>query len=326
MEYNKYDIFVNNKVIKLNTNISDSFNSKIKEIYIKSYPNLINKVKSTKNDILIKFYNYNKLDNFKNPNYQYFDQDANKLDANKLDANKLDANKLDANKLDDTEIFLIKEYLYGKLDHPYFYNYLGLTEVINYQLKEKHNYNILSVHNIGILMETDQTLDNYLQNNIELNNKYILTNMYNMIDLCIYIKNKYSIYHCDIKIQNILVKNDKFYLIDWENVLSSTDYYIHNNRPIDGNTEMYPHYDVTSEEFFIYEIGVLLIRILGYHVGVTDLDFIENKPYDLIMCKIFSETLQIYEELIKNIFERKVKKIEELRSSIKEILDNITNG
>jgi len=306
MEYNKYDIFVNNKVIKLNTNISDSFNSKIKEIYIKSYPNLINKVKSTKNDILIKFYNYNKLDNFKNPNYQYFDQDANKLDANKLDANKLDANKLDANKLDDTEIFLIKEYLYGKLDHPYFYNYLGLTEVINYQLKEKHNYNILSVHNIGILMETDQTLDNYLQNNIELNNKYILTNMYNMIDLCIYIKNKYSIYHCDIKIQNILVKNDKFYLIDWENVLSSTDYYIHNNRPIDGNTEMYPHYDVTSEEFFIYEIGVLLIRILGYHVGVTDLDFIENKQYDLIMCKILFKNLKINIQYITVILKYKI--------------------
>lgn len=346
MEIYKYTTYVNHYKILLNKNITDDFQSKIINIIIDTYPNINNKVKNTQNNIYIKFYHTDHMSNIKDLTYLYFN-------GNKKE------------NYDDVEIFLIKEYLIGNLNHPYFYDYKGITEVKNYNkynngvpcsyitnsgikkstigatpipssdynLYGKNNnkifsslgYNILTGHNIGILMEPEETLDDYLEKNKELDKNEILKNIYNIVDLCIYIKDKYGIYHCDIKTQNILVKDNKFYLIDWENIFLINELYQNKLRPNNGNTEMYPHYDVTSEEFVVYSIGVLIIRILGYHSGVRYADFVDNIPVDEILDKIPDDNVMFCEELIINIFSRKIVKIEELRTSIENII-NQKNG
>lgn len=349
MELYKYTTYVNHYKIILNKNITDDFQEKINTIIIDTYPNINNKVKNTQNNIYIKFYHSDHISNIKDLTYSYFNDNKKE-------------------NYDDVEIFLIKEYLIGNLNHPYFYDYKGITEIknynkyshsmpvsyiiypemndincikkestigatpipsLNYNLYGRNNnkinsslgYNITTGHNIGILMEPDETLDEYLQKNKEFDKTELLKNLYNIVDLCIYIKDKYGIYHCDIKTQNILVKDNKFYLIDWENIFLINEVYKNKSRPNNGNTEMYPHYDVTSEEFVVYSIGVLIIRILGYHSGVGYADFVDNIPVDEILDKIPDENVILFKELIINIFTRKLVKIEELRTSIKNIIN-----
>jgi hypothetical protein len=355
MEIYKYTTYVNHNKIIINKNITDEYQSKINNIIIDTYPNIENKAKKTQNNIYIKFYRSNHISTIKDITYSYFNDSKKE-------------------NYDDVEIFLIKEYLIGNLNHPYFYDYKGITEVknynkyiqnepilsyinlsmndmndtndikkkstigatpipsLNYNLYGKNNkiysslgYNIITGHNIGILMESEETLDDYLQKNKELDKNEILKNIYNIVDLCIYIKDKYGIYHCDIKTQNILVKDNTFYLIDWENIFLKNEIYQNKLRPNNGNTEMYPHYDVTCEEFVVYSIGVLIIRILGYHSGVGYIDFVNNIPVDEILDKIPDEKIEFCEELIINIFTRKIVKIEELKTSIENII-NPKNG
>jgi hypothetical protein len=346
MELYKYTTYVNNYKILLNKNITDDFKEKINNIIIDTYPSINNKVKNTQNNIYIKFYYSNYISNIKDLTYSYFN-DSKKINY------------------DDVEIFLIKEYLIGNLNHPYFYDYKGITEVKNYNkyvnslpistyinlntkkestigatpipsnnLYGKNNnkifsslgYNITTGHNIGILMEPEETLNDYLKNNKELDKNELLQNIYNIVDLCIYIKDMYGIYHSDIKTHNILVKNNKFYLIDWENIFLKNEIYQNKSRPDNGNTEMYPHYDVTCEEFVVYSIGVLIVRILGYHNDVEYIDFVNNIPINDILSKIPDENIILFKELIINIFTRKIVKIEELRTSIKNIIDSKNGG
>lgn len=346
MELYKYTTYVNHYKIILNKNITDEFQSKINNIIIDTYPNINNKAKKTQNNIYIKFYHTDHITNVKDLSYSYFN--SNKKED-----------------YDDVEIFLIKEYLIGNLNHSYFYDYKGITEVKNYnkyinsvpspyitnlgiknstigatpipsydynlygrnsnKIFSSLGYNIITGHNIGILMEPEETLDDYLQKNQELDKNEILKNIYNIVDLCIYIKDKYGIYHCDIKTQNILVKDNKFYLIDWENIFLINEVYKNKSRPDNGNTEMYPHYDVTCDEFVVYSIGVLIVRILGYYSGVGYADFVNNIPIDDILDKIPDENIMFCEELIIDIFNRKIVKIEELRTSIENII-NSKNG
>jgi hypothetical protein len=354
MDLYKYTTYVNHSKIIFNKNISDDFQEKINNIIIDTYPNINNKVKNTQNNIYIKFYHSDHISNIKNLTYEYFKDNKKE-------------------NYDDVEIFLIKEYLIGNLDHPYFYDYKGITEIknynkyshslpvsyiiypemndincikkestigttpipsLNYNLYGRNNnkinsslgYNITTGHNIGILMEPEETLNEYLEKNKELNKNEILKNIYNIVDLCIYIKDKYGIYHCDIKPNNILVKDNIFYLIDWEIIFLKNEIYQNKSRPNNGNTEMYPHYDVTSEEFVVYSIGVLIIRTLGYYYDIGYEDFVNNVPVDEILNKIPYEKIEFCKELIINIFARKIVKIEELRTSIENIINQKNGG
>jgi hypothetical protein len=346
MDIHKYTTYVNHYKIFVNKNISDELQQKINNIIIDTYPNIESKVKNTQNNIYIKFYYTTHMSNIKDLTYLYFDDNKKE-------------------NYDDVEIFLIKEYLLGNLNHPYFYDYKMITEVKNYnkcnhypsyanntridrslgstpipsldynlygrnsrydKIHTSLGYNITTGHNIGIIMEPEETLDEYLQKYKELDKTELLKNIYNIVDLCIYIKDKYGIYHCDIKTQNILVKDNKFYLIDWESVFTINEIYENKSRPNNGNTEMYPHYDVTSEEFVVYSIGVLIIRILGYHYGVRYIDFVNNIPVNEILDKIPDENIMFCEELIINIFTRKLVKIEELRTSIENIINHKNGG
>ena len=85
---------------------------------------------------------------------------------------------------------------------------------------------------------------------------------------------------------------------------------------------MYPFYDATAEQFFIYSIGVLIVRIIGYHYGVTYLDFVDNLNIIYILSKIPYEHSKKYDSIILDICKKKIKKIEVLKDKITEIVEN----
>ena len=291
---NNYNI--KHQIIKLNNNIDNDNYKKLYNLNIKSYPLNNKMVKKTDNGLIIKFYKYYNLSDLIDKNYNYFD----------------DINK----NYKYFEIFIILDYLNNKLDHPYFFNYVGITNIFYfYQL----NRDITSIYNIGILMERYQTLTEYLDMNKTLDIKNCIKNLYNIVDLSIYIKNKYNVYHGDIKIDNILVKDDNYYLIDWGIVLHIDEVYFNSKRPPEGNTEMYPHYNSSSEHFFIYSIGILMIRILGWDYNVEYKDFTKPFILSIILAKIPIVKIGLFEDLIYDIFNKKIEKIEKLKNKLEYI-------
>ena len=245
----------------------------------------------------------------------------------------------------NTEILLIQKYLSGDFVQPHFLNYHLILSVIEKKLKKSNSFDYITklteyknkispnlinkdikktnkIYDYIVVMPKYQKLSLYLSDTI-LNDNIILTNIIGILDLSILIRDKYSLIHCDVKVCNIVVNNNIFYLIDWEDAFNIDDVYYQCSRPKYGNTEMYPHYDSTSEQFFIYSIGVLIIRIIGYNFDVTYKDFMKDITFNYILSKIPIEYSRIYEHVLLDIYNKKYNKIEELRSSIKEILDNI---
>jgi hypothetical protein len=180
--------------------------------------------------------------------------------------------------------------------------------------------------NYGIIMSIYETLPEYLLKNNDIDPKLLLSNILGILDLCIDIRNTYNFYHKDIKVDNILIKDDRFYLIDWEFIIENDSIYISNERPDQGNTEMYPFYDATGEQFLIHSIGVLITRIIGYNYNVTFEDFMQNYSIDYILSNIPEEKTELYETLLLNIFDRKYQTIEKLKDDISILLDKVNNG
>jgi len=203
------------------------------------------------------------------------------------------------------------------------------SEIINKYIEDKHliqYYGIIELYEdgnttdlFGILMANYNTLDKYLEN-IDIDSKLLLSNILGIIDLTIKVRDKYDFIHGDLKINNILIKNDIFYLIDWEYILYTTDLYSTKNRPKTGNTEMYPFYDATSEEFFIHSVGVLIVRILGYNYNVTYKCFMKNLSIYYMLSCIPIKNRFIFENIINSIFNREYHKIEKLRDDINNLL------
>jgi hypothetical protein len=165
-----------------------------------------------------------------------------------------------------------------------------------------------------------EKLTTYLNNN-DLDLELILLNIVGILDLSILIRDKYNLIHPDVKLCNIVVDNNIFYLIDWEEAFHKDEMYYNYQRPKDGNTEMYPFYNATAEQFLIHSIGVLLVRIIGYNNEITYKDFMDNIRIEYILSKIPNDIVRPLEPLIMDIFTRKFNKIEELISSINKILD-----
>jgi serine/threonine protein kinase len=282
------NIFIRHHFIKLN-NIDSETDIKLKNLNILSFP-LHNKVvKKTDNELfIIKFYKYYQINNLVDKDYDFFDK--NNFNYKYF------------------ELFIILDYLNHKLEHPYFLDYIGLINIHYYY---QHNRDITSLYNVGIVMKCYQTLSEYLDINKTLDTKNFIKNIYNIVDLSIYLKNKYEIYHGDIKIDNIVVNDNKYYLIDWGIIMDIDEIYDNKKRPLDGNTEMYPHYNVTSEQFFIYSIGILMVRILGWNYGIKYTDFIQSYTLSLILEKIPREIISIFEELIYDICNNKIENIYE---------------
>jgi serine/threonine protein kinase len=180
--------------------------------------------------------------------------------------------------------------------------------------------------NFGFIMPIYETLSEYLEKNNDIDPKLLLSNILGILDLCISIRDTYNFYHKDIKIDNILIKDDIFYLIDWEFIIENGSIYFSDERPIQGNTEMYPFYDATGEQFLIHSIGVLITRIIGFNYNVTYEDFMKNYAIEYILSNIPEEKTELYEKLLLNIYDKKYQKIEKLKDDISIILDKLNNG
>lgn len=246
----------------------------------------------------------------------------------------------------DTELFLIQKYILNEFTHPHFLNYYSIirfkdetnkiNESTDYYTKLNTYKNKISPklghmnnnptkvkdNNIGIVMPKYQTLGSYI-NDIEIDPKLLLNNIIGILDLSILIRDKYNLIHSDLKVDNIVVHNNIFYLIDWEDAFTRDEMYYHYTRPTLGNTEMYPHYNATAEQFFIYSIGVLIIKIIGYNYEVTYKDFMENITFNYILTKIPSKLTILYEQVLLDIYDKKFEKIEELKDRLEELINNI---
>jgi len=290
--------YINHEIVKFNTTIYDSNKNICNELLdIEYIPTYYKRVILSKNNMLIKFINYD-INNLNNSKFNYR----------------------------DSEIFLINQYLENKLVHPFFLPYIAITNIVNFNQITTNDTNITNEIlqyedvNVGIIMPKYEPLKLYLSSNQDLDYIFLLKNIKNILDLAIYIRDKYNIIHCDVKIDNIVVDQNIFYLIDWENSFSVGEMYYHEDRSDTGNTEMYPHYNVNSEEFFVYSIGVLITRIIGYHYGVTYHDFVDNNLLHFILSKIPNNVLGYYEDLLIHIFVKKINKIEVLLGKINKIL------
>jgi serine/threonine protein kinase len=177
--------------------------------------------------------------------------------------------------------------------------------------------------NFGFIMPIYETLSEYLQKNNDIDPKLLLSNILGILDLCIDIRDTYNFYHKDIKIDNILIKNNRFYLIDWEFIIEKGSIYFSDERPTQGNTEMYPFYNATGEQFLIHSIGVLITRIIGFNYNVTYDDFMKNYAIEYILSNIPEEKTELYEKLLLNIYDKKYQKIEKLKDDISIILDKV---
>jgi hypothetical protein len=220
-------------------------------------------------------------------------------------------NKYEYSSILNNEIFIASEILSNKLKHLHI---IDIHAIINVCENKRKRTDANEIY--GIITPEYESLDNYLKNIIDIDESILLWNILGILELMIYMRDTYNFIHSDIKIQNILIKNDIFYVIDWEDVRKMDENYYTRDRPKDGNTEMYPFYNVTAEEFFIYSIGVLLIRIIGYSYGVSYKDFMNNLPIDTILNKIPDEKIELYDEIIINIFNKKYNKIEKLKEEI----------
>ena len=292
-----------------------------------------------------------------------YNNNLDQLSIDELKNYKIDdtdrINKIDNNIIikiceedDKDEAELIIKYLAGEFKSPAFLEYKAIIEVLKPYQKDtskilENIYNLSTYKNTispsirnnntittiklkinrryGIIMPLYQTLSNYLnenKNEIELIN--LVKNIINILDLAILIRDKYQIFHADLKIDNILVNDNKFYLIDWEIIFKEDEKYYTWQRPTDGNTEMYPFYNCTAEQFFIHSIGVLLLRILGWNYEITYKDFIENYSLNYIFTK-FPRDSEIYkiEYILVDIFNKNYIKIEELKTNISDVINNI---
>jgi len=171
-----------------------------------------------------------------------------------------------------------------------------------------------------------ETLEDYICDIDTINPNILLSNILGILDLMIYVRDKYKFIHSDIKLHNILVKDDIFYVIDWEDIMEIDTIYYHKERPVTGNTEMYPFYDATAEEFFIHSIGVLIVRILGYRSNISYKTFVANLNIFYILSEIPIIKTYLYEDVIIKIFNRKYSKIENLREDVYKLLNNSSNG
>jgi len=212
---------------------------------------------------------------------------------------------------ENIEFFFTSEIINKYFVHNHLIDYYGIIEIY------KKNKDIES---LGILMPIYQTLNEYLDTIIFIDSKILLSNILGIIDLTEKIRDKYDFINIDVKLDNILVKDSIFYLIDWERVYYTDQTYLCKSRPKSGNTEMYPFYDATIEEFFIHSIGVLIIRILGYKYGITHNIMMQNLTVDYILSYIPASYRNIYENIIIKIYFRKYHKIEELKNEIEQLL------
>jgi hypothetical protein len=304
--------YINHQIIKYSTITNDSIKDICnKTLELDKIPTYQKRLVSSNNNLVIKFIQY----------------DINNLNNEKC------------NNI-DSEIFLINQYLENKFTHPSFLPYIAITNIINFGRKILDNSEISEINmnkskvvqdeyitlvtpmNIGIIMPKYKPFEMYLFENQDLDHILVLNNIYNILDLAILIRDKYNMIHCDVKLENILVNNNIFYLIDWENTFQVDEKYYHEDRSSSGNTEMYPHYDVNSEEFFVYSIGVLITRIIGFHYGVTCFDFIENLLLNYVLSKIPNNILRHYDDLLIHIFVVKIHKIEDLKDKISKIINN----
>jgi hypothetical protein len=209
------------------------------------------------------------------------------------------------------DMLLAEEKINKKFDHDHFISFIGIIDVFD-EIKD-NNY-------IGLIMPIYQSLNDYLKSYYEIDNNVLLDNILGILDLSIKLRDEYKYIHGDVKIDNIVLKNNKFCLIDWEDAFDSSYNYMHKYRPLDGNTEMYPFYDCTSEEFFIYSIGVLIVRIIGYSYNVTYKDFMLNFSIEYILSGIPEYKYKFFEKIIVNIFNRKYHKIEDLKDEMNKLL------
>jgi hypothetical protein len=174
--------------------------------------------------------------------------------------------------------------------------------------------------NLGIIMPLYEKLSSYLNNN-KISTELLLLNIIGILDLSILIRDKYDFIHPDVKLCNIVVNDNIFHLIDWEEAFNKNDMYYNYQRPSIGNTEMYPFYNATAEQFLIHSIGVLIVRIIGFHSEITYKDFMDNIRIEYILGKIPNDIVKPFELLIIDIFTRKFNIIEELISYINNMLD-----
>jgi hypothetical protein len=254
-------------------------------------------------------------------------------------------NKYENNSELNNEVFITSEILNNRLKNTHLIDFYGIINIIknkptNYissliykeynspetdkRLKVTKHEKEINV--CGILMPEYDTLESYLDKIDCIEPKILLFNILGILDLMIYVRDKYKYVHSDIKIQNILIKDNIFYVIDWEDIRKMNDPYYSFYRPTEGNTEMYPFYDVSAEQFFIYSIGILIVRILGYKHGVTYKHFMDNKYITQILKMIPPELTKIYEDVIMKTYTKKYYKIEKLKEDINTIYDSINNG
>ena len=252
-------------------------------------------------------------------------------------------NKYDLYPTINSELIIANAILDNKISSPHLINIYSVVKImeneyklknIHYKqnispntkvkiLKEEYSYDI---NGYGILMPVHQTLQHYLEKNYEIKPIILLNNILGILTLCIDIRDKFDFVHSDIKIDNILIDNDIFYLIDWEYIMNMNTFYFSNERPESGNTEMYPFYDATTEQFLIHSIGVLIVRIVGYKYNVTYKNFTENIDIKYILSNIPDEKINLYEQVILNIYSKKYKKIENLRDDINILYNKVNNG
>jgi len=305
-------LYINHEIIKFSTITNDCAKDICNKILeLDKIPTYKKRLIHSNNNFVIKFIQY----------------DIDKLNNEKC------------NNL-DSEIYLINQYLENKFSHPSFFPYTAITNIINFGRKVLDNSDsneininkskviqdeyitLVTPMNIGIIMPKYTPFEMYLFDNQDLEYTFVLKNILNILDLAILIRDKYNMIHCDVKLENVVVNNDIFYLIDWENTFRLDEIYYHEDRSSTGNTEMYPHYDVNSEDFFIYSIGVLITRIIGFHYGVTCHDFMENLLLNYILSKIPNNVLNHYDDLLIHIFVVKIHKIEDIKDKISKIINN----